>query len=87
MKQNIVTVFLAVAEDRRCLVNVAEGETIDGRIQELSRLHKTPLDWECQIPLRPTEAEGVVEAFHKHFETQREMMGGLRSELLRQDKC
>jgi hypothetical protein len=65
-KQNTTTVFLAVAPDGKCLVNAAEGETIDERIQQLSRLHKTPLE----IPLRPTEARGVIEAFHKHFETQ-----------------
>jgi len=49
----------------------AVGEKIDERIQELSRLHKTPLDWQYQIPLRPTEAQGVIDAFAKHFEKQR----------------
>ena len=64
-------VFLAVAPDGRVLVNMAQGETIDERLAELSRLHKRPLDWPFQIPLRPTEAQGVIEAFHKQFETQR----------------
>jgi hypothetical protein len=71
MKQNIVTVFLAVAEDGRVIVNMAQGEKIEERLAELSRLHKRPLDWQYQIRLRPIEAQGVIDAFSKHFEPQR----------------
>jgi hypothetical protein len=61
MKQNTVTLFLAVVEDGRCLVNMAQGDKVEERLAELSRLTRTPLDWEYQVLLSRPIVCGALE--------------------------